>query len=239
MFENNENFVNAEQEGVVDLQESDLESSADAEIQQPAEDVANSQPNGIKQSLEDNHAFAEMRRKTESFQNENQRLFESLKFLGYQGTAEEIAQQIAIEQSGMSEEEYRRQEAVIEERINQHPRVVEAEAFARNLRFEKDLQAIKEAYPDCKAQHVEELGDVFLALMRSGNVDAVDAYAAQLAHDERRESKIPPKIGALNKSQLPEKDLYSNDELDRLNSSDLDDPAVFEKAMKSMQKLKY
>lgn len=239
MFEEKENFVNAEQEGVVDLQETDLESSEDDKTQQMSENVANSQPSGKAQSFEDNHAFAEMRKKNEFVQNENQRLLDSLKNLGYQGTAEEIAEQIAIEQSGMSADEYRRQEAFIEERIKNHPRVVEAEKFARNLRFEKDLQAIKESYPDCKAKSVEELGEVFLNLMRSGTVDAVDAYAAQLAHDKRKVSKIPPKIGALKNSQLPDKEYYSNDELDRLNLTDLDDPTVFEKAMKSMQKLKY
>lgn len=237
MFEENENFVNAEQEGAVDLPNSQLDSSADADESSQAENVANSYPGGNVQSAEDNHAFAQMRRKNEAFENDNKSLFESLRKLGYQGTSEEIAQQIAIEQSGMSEEEYRRQEAAIEERINTHPRVVEAEAFARNLRFEKDLQAIKEAYPDCKAESVMELGDVFLDLMKSGRIDAVDAYAAQLAHNERNTGKIPAKIGALNKSQPPEKEFYSDDELSRLTSKDLDDPIIFEKAMKSMRKL--
>lgn len=50
-----------------------------------------------------------------------------------------------------------------------------------------------------------------------------------------------PKVGTpgsmINHNQVAEKDYYTEEELDKLTSEDLDDPKVFEKAMKSLQKI--
>ena len=239
MFENNDfNTVNAVQEGVVDHPEAVVEASEADGAQQPSGGVAPSQdPNG-KQSAVDNHAFAEMRKSNEALKTANNSLLDGLSKLGYKGTAEEILEQIAIEQSGMSEEEYLQEKKSLEERINRDPRVVEAERIMRESRFREDLQAIKDAYPDCDAKSVEELGDVFLNLMRSGAVSAVDAYAAQLAHNERKESKIPAKVGNLNQNTPPEKDFYTDAELDNLSSADLEDERVLLRALESLKRNK-
>ena len=239
MFEDNLNFVNAEQEGAVDLPDTDLGTGAVEDAQSSSEEAATPQPNGNNgQSAEDNRAFAEMRRKNEAYESANGSLIESLRQLGYQGTPEEISRQIRLEQSGMAEEEFRRHEDAFEERINNDPRVIAAQELTRKVRLEKDLQAVKEAYPECKAKSVKELGDVFLNLMRSGNVDPVDAYAAQLAHNKRQESKIPPKIGAVNTTIREENEFFSENEIRNLTSEELDDPKILEKALKSLKKLK-
>ena len=237
MFENDLNTLNEVQEEVVDLLKADEELSAGDGNNQLSEGAAPFNQNGY-QSVEDNHAFAEMRRSNEALKSENGSLIEGLSKLGYKGTAAEILEQIAMEQSGLSEEEYRNQKTDFDNRINSDSRIVEAERIIRESRFREDLQAIKEAYPDCDAKSVEELGDVFLNLMRSGTVSAVDAYAAQRAYNERKQSKIPAKVGSLNKAAPPEKDYYTDSELDNLSSADLEDERVLLRALESLKRNK-
>lgn len=237
MFDNELNTVNAVQNGAVDHSEPDTGTSAVEGTQQNSEGVANLQPVGTSQSIEANHHFAEMRKKSELVESENGRLRDELAKLGYTGSIDEIAQRIAVEQSGMTPDDYKKQEAAFESRIQKDPRIVEAERITREATYKKDLQAIKEAYPDCKAESVQDLGDVYLNLMQSGSVNPVDAYAAQIAHNEREKAKIPAKIGAVNQTaQKTEKDFYTSEEVDRLSDEDLANPKIRAIVMKSMTK---
>lgn len=230
MFEN-ENIVNDMQEEVVVPQESENQVSSAEDDTQQSGDVATPETDVTKpiQSREDNAMFAEMRR-------EKELLSKCLSDLGYTGDIKDISLQIKAEKTGISVDEMKKTEKEFEERINADPRIVEAERLRRDATFAKDLQAIKEVYPDCKAESVQELGDIFLNLMQSGKISAVDAYAAQLAHDERKASKIPPKIGEI-KSKTPDiKEYYSMEDVDNLSEEELDNPVIRAKIKKSMER---
>lgn len=230
MFEN-ENIVNDMQEEVVVPQESENQVSSAEDDTQQSGDVATPETDITKptQSREDNAMFASLRR-------EKEMLSGCLKELGYTGDIKDIALRIEAEKKGTTVEEIKRSEKELEERINADPRIVEAERLRRDATFAKDLQAIKEVYPDCKAESVQELGDIFLNLMQSGKISAVDAYAAQLAHDERKASKIPPKIGEI-KSKTPDiKEYYSQEDVDNLSAEELDNPVIRAKIKKSMER---
>lgn len=78
--------------------------------------------------------------------------------------------------------------------------------------FERDLRAIKKAYPDEKAKNVAELGKEFLAIMASGQVDAVTAYEAVRAHQNRSAPK-PPSTGAIGGTAGRKDGYYTRDEV--------------------------
>lgn len=238
----NLNSVNAEQVEVVDSPNTDNLTSEVAGTQHTVEDVANPQENQI-QSKEDNSKFAEMRRTKEAAEREvstlkttNKNLMDALNRLGYDGTETDILEKLNAEREGISVEEYRIREREHNERILNDPRIVEAQRVIRDRQFEKDLQAIKEVYPDVKAESVLDLGDVYLNIMKSGGTSPVDAYAAQLAADAREKAKIPPKIGAVNTTTPEEKEFYTSEEVDKLTDKDLNNPKIMERVMNSMKR---
>lgn len=237
----NLNSVNAGQTEVVAPSTTDNLTSAVADTQQSAGEVANPGENQI-QSREDNSKFAEMRRGKEAaekelstLKNTNKNLMDALNHLGYEGSETDILERLSAEREGISVDEFRTREKEHNERILNDPRIVEAQNVIRERQFEKDLQSIKEVYPDIKAESVLELGDVYLNIMKSGGASPVDAYAAQLAFNEREKAKIPPKIGAVNLAAPEEKEFYTSEEVDKLSDKDLDNPKIMEKIMKSMK----
>lgn len=62
--------------------------------------------------------------------------------------------------------------------------------------FAQDMQQIRALYPDEKAKNVTELGDEFMAMMATGQVDAVSAYEAIRAKHQRTAPK-PPSTGQI------------------------------------------
>lgn len=238
----NLNSVNAGQPEVVAPAATDNSTSVVADTQQPAGDVATPQ-NNQPQSKEENSKYAEMRRGKETaekelntLKNTNKKLMDALNSLGYEGSETDIMDKLSAERAGLSVDEYRTKEREHNERILKDPRVVEAQKVLRERQFEKDLNAIKEAYPDVTAKSVLELGDVYLNIMRTGGASPVDAYAAQLAFNEREKAKVPPEIGAVNTTTPAKKDFYTPEEVDKLTSKDLDDPDVMDIVLKSMKK---
>ena len=72
--------------------------------------------------------------------------------------------------------------------------------------------------------------------MQTGKISAVDAYAAQLAHNERKASKIPPKIGEIKTKSPDIKDYYSSEDVDNLPDEAFNNPVIMAKIKKSMEK---
>lgn len=262
---NIENPVNAGEETVVQSQDVSAENAAPEEVVDP-QNVGNDTDEGAEgnaaeevanphQSRNDNSKFAELRRAKENAEKElaeaqrrSESLFNSLRSLGYTGNSiSEIEDEINAQNAGIPVEEYRQSEAerkaAIEKAVNSDPRVLAAAEFAKNQQFAADLAAVKAAYPDVKAERIEELGEVFMRGMAAG-LTPEDAYAAQLAHNTRLDAEKkpePPKIGSVKQAYNAEAEYFSPEELERLNSTDsklLDDPKVLEKALKSMRNLK-
>lgn len=241
--QNIETEVNASAEGAVDLQKPD-DGAGVGENQQPG-DVA--KPH---QSSEENSKFAELRRASEkatadynTIKGNVDKLLPGLKEFGFTGeTLEDVVAEMEAQKRGISVEEYRNSEVArqnaIDEAVRNHPAVKEAERAAREAQFAKDLAAVKAAFPDVTANSVTELGEVFLAGMRGG-LSAEDAYAAQLAHDNRNKKEVPQKIGGIQQKFEPEAEFYTEEELNAFEKDPkaYDDPKVLKKALASLKRL--
>lgn len=239
----NENAVNDAQNGVVDLQNTEDDTSVVEQNQQSSEGVA--KPH---QSSAENSRFAEMRREAESYKNKLDYLentlngiLPGLKDYGFSGTTlEDIALEMQASKTGIPVDELKNREsqrkADIEKAIETDPRILEAERITKETQYAKDLEAVKAAFPEVKAKSVFELGDVFVKSMAAG-LSPEDAYAAQLNFNKRTIKPAPPKMGTVKQSYEPEKETFSDDELNAFKKDELiKNPKLLEKAMNSLIK---
>ena len=130
--------------------------------------------------------------------------------------------------------------------IEHDPEIRQAIEDAKNLREERnerifadDLAAIKAKYPEESAEKIQDLGDDFIRIMAAGggNLNALVVYEALRAQKQQVQNQAPPVIGDVVQTPPPEKEFFTSEELDRLKNKDLDDPKVFEKALKSLARL--
>ena len=127
-------------------------------------------------------------------------------------------------------------EESLRERLLSHPLVREAIELLETTRFRQDLDRVRAVYPDLAAGSPEEVGEVYCRLMATGSVDPVEAYEVQLAADRRRRGAPDDMVSASANGSAAL--YYSSAELDRLTQKELEDPAVFKKALLSLSKLK-
>ncbi len=149
--------------------------------------------------------------------------------------ARQAARRRAVESRAMELQTSDREQRLREEVLS-HPLVKEAMSLLEATRFKKDLESVREAYPDLTAKSPEEVGEVYCRLMASGKVDPVVAYEAQVAADRRRNPVPQDMVSA--KAAGGTAMYYSSQELDRLTDRDLRDPGIFKKALASLSKLK-
>lgn len=152
----------------------------------------------------------------------------------------------AARQRGISYEEQQAFEEKIREEIKssdpdivaQRQRLADLENKERERTFSADLEAIKKAYPDEKAETVGDLGLDFLKLMATGLLTPIQAYET-LRNKKADENKMPPSTGDIKSAPSEQKDFYTPDEVDKFTSEDYDrDPKLFEKVRRSMLKWK-
>lgn len=145
------------------------------------------------------------------------------------------ARRRAAEQQGREEQNAAR-EAHLRRQILDHPLMQQAVGLIEETRFKRDLSQVRAAYPNLTAQSPMEVGELYCRLMASGQVDPVVAYEAQLAAD-RRADPVPENMVSA-KSAGGAALFYSSKELDALTEQDLKDPAIFQKALASLSKLR-
>ncbi len=126
-------------------------------------------------------------------------------------------------------------ERKLQQEVLNHPLVKEAVSLLEQTRFQKDLEQVREAYPELSAARPEEVGEVYCRLMASGQVDPVVAYEAQVAFNRRSNPVPEDMVSARSSGGAPL--YYSSAELDRLTEKDLKNPDIFRKAMSSLSKL--
>lgn len=87
--------------------------------------------------------------------------------------------------------------------------------------FAQDLAAIKQLYPDEKAKDIRDLGDEFMAMMASGQVDAVSAYEAIRARKNRTSPK-PPSTGGLGSDGGKKPAYFTKEQVDAMSDAEID-----------------
>ena len=97
-------------------------------------------------------------------------------------------------------------------------------------RMARDLERIQSE--DSSVCELHALGEEFIKLIENG-IDALIAFRAVKCSCEQK----PDTIGAVATEGGRESEYYSSRELDRLTAKDLEDPAVYKKAIQSLKKL--
>lgn len=113
----------------------------------------------------------------------------------------------------------------------------QSDAYLNKLVSDKmnaDLESIRKLDPSVSS--LESLGGDFIRLIENG-VDAAVAFSAVKRATEGKVTPKPPVTGAVGRSDSPKNRYYTSKELDRLTSRDLENPAVFRKAMESLKNL--
>ena len=110
----------------------------------------------------------------------------------------------------------------------------------------RDLDILKKAYPEIKAEKVSDLGEDFIALLATqqalGNEINEDtlkwAYEASKLKTTISQKPKPKGMGKIGVTDKGTSEYFTSDELDNLTSRELDDEKTLYKAIKSLTKLK-
>ena len=237
------NVVNDTQQEVVGPEDSAV-SADEVQEEQNAEPAAEVAP--AKQSVEENQAFAQMRRNWEQSQREAKEAQERLSAYeagekrlkelihsayGFNGDFDEIADQIEAGQTDRSVSEIRAERL---QRLEAENQKAEQDEKIRSLQDELEhyrrmsvdklkadlLNEIKGKYPDCKAKSVDEFGDDFARLIQNG-ISPVMAYAAYSSVQNAGKKPTPPEIGAVNSKEAPESETYTIEELSKMSKAEI------------------
>lgn len=131
-------------------------------------------------------------------------------------------------QAGMEPDQYQKIAEEAARRIKQtDPEVLgmraQLEQFQRRQMeetFSRDMAAIKTAYPDEQAKSVMDLGEDFMALMATGQLDAVGAYEA-IRRKRNAGRKQPPSMGAVATGGNEPKDYFTKEEVQRMSQAEV------------------
>lgn len=191
MFENDEigvvDPVSTEQDDVTSVDNQEIDNDNPEVDEEAAEPQASEEK--PQQTAEQNAFFAEQRRKQEleatrqqlaavsaekdRIAKDNQRFISALQGYGYQGSAQEIADQIEASQRQVNPEVVRREREAVEAQTKAQSTIQEAERIRQEAYFDRDLAEIQRINPNVKS--VFDLGERFLQL-RAAGIGNLEAY---------------------------------------------------------------
>lgn len=174
---------------------------------------------------------------------------DTAKELGFNGTStDEIVYAMMADKEGLSVDEIRKREEAknqqVDSIVENDPRIAAANEIIQQSKFRADLESIKAAYPDLKAESVEDLGDDYIKMQivneqqpEEYQLDAATIYGMAMAKKAKTEKKVPASTGDIVSGAAPEKEFYTSQEVDHFTKEDyLKDPSLLEKVRKSMTK---
>lgn len=237
-----ENTLNDVQETVVESEEVAPASEA-PETGVETEPVKEEPPAKV-QGADENAKYAAARREAETkakaLEIQNKRLLDALKGYGYEGSPEEIADNLLAMQKGITPEEAKQQRESEEAKTQEAENTKGELEFYKKLAIEKlmadDLRTLQEVYPEVKS--FDEVGEEFMKLLTATH-DPVLAYEAVKAKEAKTKKTPPPEMGSVGSTAGKEKDFYTSAEVDKLTASDYDNnPKLYDIVRKSMLKWK-
>lgn len=220
--------------------------------QQAAEAVKSASESAPKarQSREVNAQYKANRQKAEAYDGISSSILGLARSKGLNPrNAEEAVQMLEADAKGKSYEEYMREQAAAESELERQVKGsryyqelerqaeqnrADAEAYRAAEQMRKDLEAIQQVDPSVKS--LTSLGDEFLEAVRNG-MDGLDAYYLIKGKQAAMAAAKPPITGDVGTKTDTDRD-FTSEELDRLTSKDLDDPNIFRRALRSLEKLK-
>ena len=207
----------------------------------PTDEVSETQGSG---RTEADAAFAEMRRQNQDLQSQLDEMARRNAAMSgalsryFEGEDDD---ELVINANAYAEErdpaEYRAQyERDIEfERLQAANSALEEQLIDAevNRLMREGLQSVQAIDPNIKS--LDELGDSFVDFIAAG-LSTEDAYWAVKAKERDTKVLAPDAIGKVADTKS-ERDYFTSEELDALTDEDLNDDAIYEKAMRSLQRL--
>lgn len=235
--------------GVVDPQGESAPATEQQATAEPSAAPADSAQKS-QQSRNENSAYKRYRQKAEAFDGMSSGLLAYARSKGLQPKdgAEALEMLEAMDQ-GRTLEEHRKakSDAVAEQErmVRESPLykalqaqaekdAADAKAYRAAEDMRQDLAAIQEVDPSVGS--LEELGEEYLELVKAG-VRGVNAYYAIKGKASIQSAAKPPATGTVGGTAEGDRD-FTSEELDRLTPEQLKDSTIFEKAMRSLSKLK-
>lgn len=158
-----------------------------------------------------------------------------------QNVVTEPAQDTGFKKMRLENEQYRSQIESLKSEVAELSKLKDvqkqSDVYLQKLvedKMARDLKEIQKSDPSVES--LDMLGEDFVRLLENG-VSAAHAYFAIKAAKENAKSKKPPTLSAMNSALDRQSTYYTSRELDRLSARDLENPAIFKKAMESLKKL--
>ena len=236
-----ENYINesADIQEVAEPETEALESEETQDVAEPAtEEDSTQSTETVREKNDQDAAFAEMRRTNQALEKANRQLREALSRYFEGETDEELSINALAYAEQRDPDEYREEyerraeyETLQAENENLKEQLLNAQV-ERIMR--EDLATIKEIAPDVKS--LDELGESFIKMRLDGGLSVKEAYYACKALELKEKVLAPDAIGKVSDTKA-ERDYYTSEEIDNLTDEELDDPDIWAKVMKSMDRL--
>lgn len=234
-----ENYINesADIQEVADPEDEALESEEMQDVADPDYSEDSDEGTDDGRTAQD-AAFAEMRRTNQALERANRQMREALSRYFEGETDEELSINALAYAEQRDPDEYREEY----ERYEEYERMqAENEDLKEQLlsaqvdkMMREDLASIREINPDVKS--LDELGESFIRMRLDGGLSVKEAYYACKAMELKEKVLAPDVIGKVSDTKA-ERDYYTSEEIDNLTDEELDDPDIWAKVMRSMDKL--
>ena len=182
-------------------------------------------------------AFAEMRRNNQRLEREAQLMREALSRYFEGETAEELSDNAIAYAEERDPAEYRQEREAREEfeELKAHNAALEEAMLEMEIdrRMTEDLKAIQAIDPNIKS--LDELGESFINMVAAG-CPAKDAFFAVRQMESKEKVQAPDAIGRVADNRA-ERDYFTSEEIDNLTDEELLNDEVYEKVIKSMERL--
>lgn len=236
-----------EMQDVADPVEEELESAETQEVADPVEESDNSAESTEDHSsgrTEADAAFAEMRRRIQELEAENGDLERRNGAMSgalsryFEGESDD---DLIINANAYADErdpddvrqEYERNLELEELRMMNEELQEQLTSVEIERLMQDGLREVQELDPNIKS--LEELGDTFVDFIANG-LTTKQAYYATLAFNNNEKVFAPDAIGKVADTKS-ERDYFTSEELDALTDEDLNNEKIFEKAMRSLERL--
>ena len=229
----------AEPETSVDESAETQEAADPEQAENPVTETEEPEPKSSGKTEQD-AAFAEMRRANQQLEREKQQMMAALSRYFEGETPEDLSINAMAYADQRDPDEYRQEWEQTQEfeRLKADKEALEAELL--NVKVEKlmqdglrDIQAI-----DPNVKSLEELGGSFLKFVSAG-LSSTEAYWACKAQTMNEKVVAPSAIGKISDTKA-ERDFYTSEEIDEICNNTpelLDDDKIWEKVMRSMERL--
>lgn len=232
------NTTSAEMQEVAEPAETDASESVETqEVAEPEVEVEATEETSTRNTTEADAAFAEQRRRIKELEDSNKQMYDALQRFFDGESAEELSINANAYAEQRDPEEYRQEYEHNKEFEKLQADKEELEQQLMNIQvnqlMDSALRELQEIDPEVKS--IDDMGESFLNFVGAG-LSTKEAYYATKTMEAKEKVTAPDPVGRVSDT-VTERDYYTSEELDRLTSEEMDDPEVWAKVQRSMNRL--